>query len=94
MVVNVVVQQHNSNPYPAINLVNINQNQVSTAINILASATSVYIKQVINVLEMITGCEQKNRYDIFVKFQQGPAQRLFRCKEESEFCMRICCQYI
>ena len=84
--------QPNYIPYPVMNLVNMNQNLVSQAVNILAGASSVFIKQEINILEMLTGCEQKNRYDIWVKFPQGPHQRLFRCKEESDFCMRLCCQ--
>ena len=94
VVVNVIISnQPNYNPYPVINLVNMDQNLVGQAINILAAANSVFIKQEVNLHEMMSGCEQKNRYDIWVRFEQGPHQLLFRCKEESEFCMRICCQY-
>jgi len=80
--------------YPTYNLVTFKYaNLVQEAKNWLYQATSVFVKQEVNVLEMMTGCEQKNRYDIYVRTPNtGPmGMRIFRCKEESDFCMRQCC---
>ena len=95
IVVNVQIQQPPMSyiPYPQMNIINMNnQNLVPEAVNILASSVSVFVKQEVNIMEMLTGCEQKNRYDIYVRLQNGQQLRMFRCKEESDFCMRICCQ--
>jgi len=95
IVVNVQIQQPPMSyiPYPQMNIINMNNtNLVSEAVNILASSVSVFVKQEVNIMEMLTGCEQKNRYDVYVRLQNGQQLRMFRCKEESDFCMRICCQ--
>jgi hypothetical protein len=57
---------------------------------VLKETDTVVIKQVVNIMEILTGCEAKNRYDVFVTVN-GITIRIFRCKEESGWCMRNCC---
>lgn len=88
----VYVPPQNYFAYPVMVIQGSYMNMVEQAKEILKFATAVHIKQEINILEMITGCEQKNRYDIYVRYEGGATKRIFRCKEESDFCMRLCCQ--
>jgi hypothetical protein len=57
---------------------------------ILDTAPSIKIKQQIELLEVITGCQTKNRYDVYAEVN-SQKYYLFRCKEDSSFCMRNCC---
>ena len=57
----------------------------------LAMSTGVLIKQQIQFLEQVTGCESPNRYYVFSQSPQGGMKLLFKCKEYSEWCMRNCC---
>jgi hypothetical protein len=60
----------------------------------LAMAKQAIIKQKIEIIEIISGCETPNRYYVYTKDPQtGNKNVLFKCKEESDFCMRCCCRY-
>jgi hypothetical protein len=57
----------------------------------LSHAVAAIIKQEIEILEIISGCETKNRYHVYIRNQQGGFTYLFKCKEESGWCVRQCC---
>ena len=57
----------------------------------LAASKVAIIEQQIELLEMITGCETKNRYHVFLQNPYGQKKFLFKCKEESGCCERNCC---
>ena len=65
---------------------------VNDPLSILQIAPQVKIKQTIEWLEVITGYETKNRYIIYAKINSQNFY-LFKCKEESGFCMRNCCPW-
>jgi len=71
-----------------INLPNIGY--TTDSLQILENAPAAKIKQQIEWLELLTCCETKNRYDVFAKINEQSIY-LFRCKEESGWCMRNCC---
>jgi hypothetical protein len=56
----------------------------------LARSQKVYVKQKIELLEMLTGCETPNRYHVYSMGQNGQWSYLFKCKEQSGWCMRNC----
>ena len=56
----------------------------------LGAATSVVIKQKVELLEVLTGCETKNRYSVILNFPNGTSAFLFKCKEDSSWCSRNC----
>ena len=58
-------------------------------IKILEISSIVKIKQQIEWLEMISGCETKNRYLVYAKINEQN-YFLFKCKEQSGWCMRNC----
>lgn len=57
----------------------------------LRTATGAYIKQKLELFEVLTGCETKNRYMVYLK-DGNNYYYVFKCKEESEWCMRNCCR--
>ena len=59
-------------------------------LQILEKVPVVKIKQQIEWLEMISGCETKNRYLVYAKINEQN-YFLFKCKEQSGWCMRNCC---
>jgi hypothetical protein len=59
----------------------------------LAQASAAIIKQQVELLEILTGCETANRYHVYVRTLNGNFVYLFKCKEESDWCMRNCCRY-
>lgn len=59
---------------------------------ILSESVIAYVKQRVNVLELVTGCEQKNVYDVYSKDKNGNVTMLFTCKEESGCCERMYCR--
>jgi hypothetical protein len=69
---------------------NFQPTNIKDPFTILSETDSVVIKQEINIFEILTGCEVKNRYDVYVTYN-GMTIRLFRCKEQSGWCMRNCC---
>ena len=56
----------------------------------LDSCTGVIIRQQPEIFEAIMGCETANRYHVFGITPQGH-KYLFKCRERSEVCGRICC---
>ena len=57
---------------------------------ILNGTDTVVIQQRVNILELLTGCEQRNSYEVYVNVN-GMTIRMFSCKEQSSCCMRFCC---
>ena len=58
----------------------------------LLVAKSVYIKQSIEWIEIISGYETPNRYVVYYKdFSSNNYTMLFSCKEMSGYCERNCC---
>ncbi len=64
---------------------------VANPLEELAISTGVLIKQQVQIIEQITGCESPNRYYVFSQSPQGGMKLLFKCKEYSGCCMRNCC---
>jgi hypothetical protein len=58
---------------------------------LLEQAKTAIIMQQIELSEILTGCETANRYHVSIKAPDGNIQPLFRCKEDSGWCMRNCC---
>lgn len=66
----------------------------------LAACQGIYVKQQIELVEALTGCETKNKYKVHAWDPVRGAEdvdagrlmpELFKAKEESECCERICC---
>ena len=57
----------------------------------LAQADGVRIEQVFDLLEVVSGCEAKNRYRVMPMQGGVPGPQTMFIKEESECCERICC---
>lgn len=55
----------------------------------------MFIKQKLEVLEVVTGCETPNLYKVYAADANGERvgkqKPIFKCKEKSECCQRICC---
>jgi Scramblase len=53
----------------------------------------VYVKQKLDMLEVMTGCERNNRYDIYGLKESGKkkGKKLFKAKEKTPFCQRQFC---
>ncbi len=58
--------------------------------NLLAQSNGCFIKQKMELLEIITGCETKNRYDVSLKINNA-FYMAFHCKEISNCCCRNFC---
>ncbi|MCQ2820033.1 MAG: hypothetical protein MJ252_22430, partial [archaeon] len=56
----------------------------------LGACSSALIEQQFELLEVLTGCETKNRYNVSLLFN-GAKVPLFACQEESSWCSRNCC---
>lgn len=69
-----------------------NANYTKDPISALSGAKSVFIKQTIEWVEMVSGYETPNRYQVYYK-NQGDSHytMLFSCKEISDYCSRQCC---
>ena len=57
----------------------------------LSENQEVVIEQKIELLEVITGCESANRYNIYLLDKDKTKKFLFKCKEQSNWCCRNCC---
>ncbi len=57
----------------------------------LNDAKSAIIRQQIELMEILTGCETPNRYHCFITTNSGQFVYLFKCKEESSCFDRQCC---
>lgn len=62
--------------------------------NSLEIAVGAFIKQKIEIFEMLTGCETKNSYNVFLRFANNEYAYIFKCKEKSGWCARNCLEYI
>ena len=70
----------------------IEANYCEDPLTILSNVNRAYIFQELEVWEQVTGCEQKNNYNVCVVDPITQMQYyLFRCKEDSSFCQRFCC---
>ena len=69
---------------------NINVQSQFDPISLLQNSQSVKIKQKLELLELLTGCESKNRYEIYCQIN-NQNYNLFRAKEKSGCCMRNFC---
>jgi hypothetical protein len=70
----------------------IEANYCEDPLQILSNVNRAYIFQELEVWEQVTGCEQKNNYNVCVVDPITQMQYyLFRCKEDSSFCQRFCC---
>lgn len=58
----------------------------------LEGANFAFIKQKIELMEVFTGCETKNRYKVFIRYPDGRTLYLFKAKEDSGCCERQCCR--
>jgi hypothetical protein len=67
--------------------------ETNSYINALENAEFAFIKQKMELLEIITGCETKNRYKVYVRYPDGSNCYLFKAKEDSDCCERLCCRY-
>jgi hypothetical protein len=56
----------------------------------LQASESAWIKQKVELLEVLTGCETKNRYNVILNFANNTSAFMFKCKEESDCCSRNC----
>jgi len=72
-------------------MTNMNMNSVpDEAMNLLAQSTGCFVKQRMELLEILTGCETKNRYDVALKIN-NTFYMAFHCKEVSNCCCRNFC---
>ena len=56
----------------------------------LAQCTGAIIRQEVEMLEVVTGCETQNRYNVFLQSNMG-LKYAFNCRERSGCCGRNCC---
>ena len=56
----------------------------------LAISTGAIIRQEIEMLEYVTGCETQNKYQVFIQSPMG-LKYCFKCNERSGCCARCCC---
>lgn len=69
------------------------------ALTALAEAKGVFIKQQINLVQVLTGCDMQQRYNGFawdpargaVKAEEGKGMEMFFFQEHSDCCNRILC---
>lgn len=58
----------------------------------LESRDGVFIKQKLEIGEILTGCQQANTYNVYPLSKDGDKKgaKLFKCKEQSDCCARVC----
>jgi hypothetical protein len=76
--------------FKLVQMNNLNLRLINDPLVELANAGSAIIKQKIELLEILTGCETANRYHVYIKTTNGEMTYLFKCKEESGCCERQC----
>lgn len=59
---------------------------------ILSQTSHCFVKQSIEMLEVLTGCETQNRYNVYTRAHNGVMTYLFKCKEDSGCCERYYCK--
>lgn len=63
---------------------------VSDPLAELATAKSAFIRQKIELFEIMTGCETPNRYHVSVTNGNNETVYLFKAREDSGWCTRNC----
>jgi hypothetical protein len=78
--------------YMPQNLINSPQNFVffMDPFTELSQCSGAIIRQQVEYLEAITGCETQNRYHVFLLTPMG-LKYAFKCNERSDSCSRCCC---
>jgi len=58
----------------------------------LEELPGVFIKQKLEMLEIVSGCETENKYHVFAMDKNGnkKGRKIFKCKERSSCCARQC----
>ena len=64
---------------------------VPDALKEISESQEVVIEQKIELLEILSGCETPNRYNVYLLDKDKTKKFLFKCKEESNWCCRNCC---
>ena len=79
-------------PYMPMNLINTPQNFVyfQDPMTELDQSSGAIIKQQVELMEVLTGCETQNRYHVFLQTPMG-LKYAFKCNERSDSCGRCCC---
>jgi len=73
-------------------ITDVSQIDCSDPMKLLDQAHGAYIKQKLEMYEIVTGCETKNRYSICLRLNNwNKLYKAFKCKEESSWFMRNCC---
>lgn len=60
----------------------------ATALDYLATLDEIRINQKIDVAEVVTGIDMRNRYSV----ENATGQQVLFCSEESGICQRVCCK--
>lgn len=69
-------------------LMTINLNRgIPQGLEYLATLDTVLVKQDLELLEAVLGCETKNKY----KLMSNTGELMFKAKEDTSFCNRYCC---
>ena len=63
---------------------------VPDALNEIMEAKEVVVEQKIELMEVLTGCETPNRYNVYLIDRNKQKKFLFKCKEESNWFCRNC----
>ena len=71
-------------------LANVKYSPITDPLGELANCVGVLIKQIPEFFEAVTGCETANIYHVYGSSPNG-FYFLFKCKENSGWCMRRCC---
>ena len=60
-------------------------------LNYLQTINSIIIEQKLDILEIVSGCENPNKYHIYTPSPKGEKKYLFKCYEISNCCYRNFC---
>lgn len=92
-------QDMNLNSNNQEQLVNQVMNKVRTELEIcndpvvmLAESEIAYVRQKVELLEVMTGCDTLNQYSVYSRNSRGNVVHLFECKEDSGCCERVYCR--
>ena len=56
----------------------------------LGKAKGAYIKQKREIMEILSGCETNNKYNVFLRYPDGSFVYIFKAKEDSSWLSRNC----
>ena len=85
-------QMNNQNIQQIVNQVKFQLGICDDPMVLLNEAKVAYVKQKPCMMELLTGCETKNIYDVYGRDKNGQAIYLFKCKEDSGCCERQYCR--